>query len=148
MKSMIVIVFLAITVLLFFIILKSLIKYKYLKILVSISGILTFLLALVTLILPNQSLIHSPLKSSTTVKDEHKFYIFINVNPNRFGAKVYINNKPKGSAPCSILLEEGSYQIRLEYRDINLESYLFYNQTITIPPDTIIFIQSNEFVAK
>jgi hypothetical protein len=59
---------------------------------------------------------------------------------------VFVDNEPEGTAPCSVTLDKGIHQIRLEYKDIHANLNLFYKNQIVVPLDTIILIESDEFI--
>jgi hypothetical protein len=80
--------------------------------------------------------------------DKHLFNVLIDVNPDRAGAKVFVNGVRKGTVPCSLPIEEGTHQLKLEYKDPYYPLPLIYIDSIVVPPDTVILIDSDEFKAK
>ncbi len=79
--------------------------------------------------------------------DKRKFNLFVDVAPNRAGAKVYIDDMLyANAAPCTVKVEEGTHHLKLEYKDSS--SLLVYISSIIVSHDDVIRIESEQFKTK
>ena len=78
--------------------------------------------------------------------DKPKFNLFIDVAPDRAGAKVYIDDVLyANAAPCTVKVQEGIHALKLIYNDSYIPSTLVYLSSIVISGDDVIRIEGNEF---
>jgi hypothetical protein len=78
--------------------------------------------------------------------DIRKFNLFIDVAPDKAGAKVYIDDVLyANAAPCTVKVQEGIHALKLIYNDSYAHSTLVYINSIVISGDDVIRIEGNEF---
>lgn len=78
--------------------------------------------------------------------DKRKFNLFVDVAPDRAGAKVYIDDALyANAAPCTVKVEEGTHKLKLVYDDPDTPTLLTFVDSIAVYQDTVIRIESNKF---
>ncbi len=73
------------------------------------------------------------------------FKVFVGVNLDRKGSKIYINNKLVGIAPDSINMVSGVHQLKLVYKDINYGYQWVYIDTVNFQGKGVFRIHSDAF---
>lgn len=71
--------------------------------------------------------------------------IYIDVNPNRAGALIFVNDSFKGAAPCSIFVEPGVHKLKVIYTDRVTGRKWEYQSPIILPGTESIRIKHNDF---
>lgn len=85
-------------------------------------------------------------QSDSKFTDKRIFNLFIDVSPDRTGAKVYIDDVLyANAAPCTVKVREGTHELKLIYNASYSPSTLVYISPIVISYDDVIRIEANEF---
>jgi hypothetical protein len=79
------------------------------------------------------------------VAPEKTFTIFVDVSPDRAGAKVFVDGSLKGTAPCSVAVTRGVHHLMLEYYDGNSLSPLIYVDNLPVRNNDAIRVESHKF---
>lgn len=81
-------------------------------------------------------------KSPTPTKNVK---VFINVDLNRNGAKVFVDSQFVGVAPCSIAVTMGLHELRLVYENILYGYTWMFRDTISVTSEKTIAVRSTDF---
>jgi hypothetical protein len=72
--------------------------------------------------------------------------VYIDVNPNRAGAEIFVDEVFKGAAPCSILVESGVHNLKVIYSDRSTGYIWQHKKKIDVSGPLTLQLTSNDFL--
>lgn len=80
------------------------------------------------------------------IQKKEIFPVYIDVNPNRVGAEIFVDEIFKGAAPCSILIESGVHNLKVVYTDRSIGYEWKYEKPMVVSDSVRLFLKDNDFI--